>query len=66
MRSLAIHWSVVYFSQCFRDDIQNYDGVCVNALWDVVLYRETTTYCSDIQAFIVVICYTDGLTARWR
>jgi hypothetical protein len=36
-------------------------------LWDVVCkYRETTTYCSDIQAFIVVISYTDGLTARLR
>jgi hypothetical protein len=30
------------------------------------IYIETTTYCSDIQASIVVICYTDGLTAGWR
>jgi hypothetical protein len=38
-------------------------------LWYVVyiyIERETTTYCSDIQAFIVAICYTDRLTARWR
>jgi hypothetical protein len=27
--------------------------------------RETTTYCPDIQAFIVVIRYTDGLKAGW-
>jgi hypothetical protein len=26
----------------------------------------TTTYCSISQAFIVVICYTDGLKAGWR
>jgi hypothetical protein len=30
------------------------------------MYIETITYCSAIQAFIVVICYTDGLTAGWR
>jgi hypothetical protein len=36
-------------------------------MWDVVyVYIETTTHCSDIQAFIVVIYYTDGLTAGWR
>jgi hypothetical protein len=31
-------------------------------MWDVIYIYiyETTTYCSDIQAFIVVICYTDG------
>jgi hypothetical protein len=34
--------------------------------YHIYVYIETTTYCSDIQAYIVVICYTDGLTARWR
>jgi hypothetical protein len=37
------------------------------ALWDVVyVYIETTTYRSDIQAFILVTCYTDVFTAGKR
>jgi hypothetical protein len=37
-------------------------------VWDlyIYIYIETTTYCSDIQAFIVVVCYIDGLTAGWK
>jgi hypothetical protein len=36
-------------------------------LWDVVyVYIETTTYRSDIQAFILVTCYTDVFTAGKR
>jgi hypothetical protein len=40
---------------------------CSIEVWDVVyVYIETTTYCSDIQAFIVVTRYTDGFTAGRR
>jgi hypothetical protein len=36
-------------------------------LWSVVyVYIETTTYRSDIQAFILVTCYTDVFTAGKR
>jgi hypothetical protein len=39
----------------------------VTLMWDVVyVYIETTTYCSDVQAFIVVTRYTDVFTAGRR
>jgi hypothetical protein len=50
------------------DDMRHIDSDLLRTYLANVTFNgeSTATYCSDIQAFIIVTCYTDGLTARWR
>jgi hypothetical protein len=47
--------SHIYYTESAEFAINIY--VCGNVVY---VYIETTTYRSDIQAFILVTCYTDG------